>query len=80
MALRLKLFSSMRNVVGTAELRWDAPCRDAQQLWQALCGRYPELKPLGASRGVAVNHRHVALDHVLREGDEVAFFPPVSGG
>lgn len=29
---------------------------------------------------VAVNHEVVSLDHVLREGDEVAFFPPVTGG
>lgn len=29
---------------------------------------------------VAVNHEHVALDHPLKAGDEVAFFPPVTGG
>ena len=28
----------------------------------------------------AVNHEHVAADHPLKEGDEVAFFPPVTGG
>ena len=29
---------------------------------------------------VAVNQEHVAIDHVLADGDEVAFFPPVTGG
>ncbi len=29
---------------------------------------------------VAVNQVHVALDHPLNERDEVAFFPPVTGG
>ena len=29
---------------------------------------------------VAVNQEHVALDHPVRGGDEVAFFPPVTGG
>lgn len=29
---------------------------------------------------VAVNHEHVGLDHPLKAGDEVAFFPPVTGG
>lgn len=29
---------------------------------------------------VAVNHEHVEHDHVLADGDEVAFFPPVTGG
>jgi molybdopterin synthase sulfur carrier subunit len=29
---------------------------------------------------VAVNQTHVGLDHPLTDGDEVAFFPPVTGG
>ncbi len=29
---------------------------------------------------VAVNQVHVGLDHPLAPGDEVAFFPPVTGG
>lgn len=29
---------------------------------------------------IAVNQCHAGLDTPLREGDEVAFFPPVTGG
>jgi molybdopterin synthase sulfur carrier subunit len=29
---------------------------------------------------VAVNYDYVDLDHTLSDGDEVAFFPPVTGG
>lgn len=29
---------------------------------------------------VAVNHQMVEVDKVLGDGDEVAFFPPVTGG
>ena len=29
---------------------------------------------------VAVNQEHVGLDHRLADTDEVAFFPPVTGG
>lgn len=80
MSVRLRLFSSMRSAVGRAEIPWDEPVRDAQQLWEALEQRYPQLKPLSASRVVAVNRKHVPLNHPLCSGDEVAFFPPVSGG
>ena len=29
---------------------------------------------------VAVNHEFADLDHPVKSGDEVAFFPPVTGG
>jgi molybdopterin converting factor small subunit len=29
---------------------------------------------------VAVNQSYVGREHLLREGDEVAIFPPVTGG
>lgn len=48
-----------------------------------MAGRLAEMFPrLGRAMGIrlAVNKAYVALDHVLKEGDEVAVIPPVSGG
>lgn len=70
----------MRKAIGQGEIEWHHPVANAQQLWEALAKQHPELKPLSASRVVAVNCQHVPLDHPLKDGDEVAFFPPVSGG
>ncbi len=49
----------------------------------ALAGRIADEFPkLGEAVGVrlAVNRKYVALDYALRDGDEVAVIPPVSGG
>lgn len=29
---------------------------------------------------VAVNHEHTSFDAAIKPGDEIAFFPPVTGG
>ena len=42
-------------------------------------GRAEALHNLAVVR-VAVNQDYVGLDHPVREGDEVAIFPPVTGG
>jgi sulfur-carrier protein len=34
----------------------------------------------GRAFRVAVNHTVVGVDHAIRSGDEVAIFPPVTGG
>ena len=47
---------------------------------QSRGGRYAEaLRDLSVVR-VAVNQDYVGREHPVREGDEVAIFPPVTGG
>ena len=42
--------------------------------------RYPNLSPDPPRIVVAVNREYVDHSHPLKEGDEAAFIPPVSGG
>ena len=41
---------------------------------------FAERDTLWRSLAVAVNREYVSVDHALRDGDEVALLPPVSGG
>ena len=43
-------------------------------------GAFAEELAEGRAFRVAVNQEVVALDHPVRAGDEVAIFPPVTGG
>lgn len=52
---------------------------DVFALKRAMDGRYPELKQLTNYR-VAVNMEYAEDARQLKDGDEVAVIPPVSGG
>ncbi|HUF17889.1 MAG TPA: MoaD/ThiS family protein [Thermoanaerobaculia bacterium] len=79
--VRLLLFAVLRDIAGSGEtdlvLRIGSTAGD---VWQLLRERYPELEGYGAPPMTAVNMEYVPPDTPLREGDELAFIPPVSGG
>ena len=59
------------------ELTEGATAADA---WQALAERYPGIDAYSSSISCAVNEDYARLSAPLRDGDDVAFLPPVSGG
>ncbi len=83
--MKLLYFAWLRARIGRAEedLALPAEVRDVAGLLQWLQGRgdgYAEaLRDLSVIR-VAVNQDYVGPDHPIHEGDEVALFPPVTGG
>lgn len=84
-AVTVKLFASVREAagVGSCELRLPADS-SLEDLFRALRERFPQLGEALVGIGVAVNKRYVSKDglarHTLRDGDEVALIPPISGG
>lgn len=80
MRLKVRFFSSLRQATGCGELTYDFARCTTDELWGQLCQQFPELCAFTSSRAIAVNLKHVGPDQVLHDGDEVAFFPPVSGG
>jgi MoaE-MoaD fusion protein len=79
--LQLKLFATLRERARAAELsREFADGATMAEIWAALVGEFPALGGHHDSVGFAVNQEYVDGGHCPREGDEVAFIPPVSGG
>ena len=76
----MKYFASFRDMTGKTEESLDVPEGvTVEGLREHVKGLYERI----AGRGqvlVAVNGVFMPLETVVREGDDVAFFPPVSGG
>jgi molybdopterin synthase catalytic subunit len=81
MRVRVRLFASLREASGVAEAPLElATGATAEDAWDRLALDFPALAPRRASLAVSVNRRYAGFDTVLRDGDELAFVPPVSGG
>jgi molybdopterin synthase sulfur carrier subunit len=80
-SLSVKLFARARDLAGSpvAELPW-SDGETVIALKQRLIERFPDLKPLVPRLLVAVNNNYASDDCALKTTDEVACFPPVSGG
>jgi molybdopterin synthase catalytic subunit len=77
----VRLFGVVREAAGARELRIELPAGAKVSDLRALLERdQPLLRSLGSRLRVAVNQELSAEVRSLREGDEVAFLPPVSGG
>ncbi len=83
--MRVLYFAWLKTKLGRAEEDLDPPAdvSDVASLLEWLRGRGPEyaevLGDLSVVR-VAVNQEYARLDAPVAPGDEIALFPPVTGG
>ena len=83
--MKMLYFAWLRTRIGAGseEVTPPAEVADVGALVDWLKGRGPgyaeAFEDMSLVR-VAVNHEHVGLDHPVTAGDEVAMFPPVTGG
>jgi len=80
MNVRVVLFAKPRELVGQPNLELALPAgATAADAWSQLSSRY-DLGPLPRSFRCAVNSEYAGWNDPLKEGDELAVIPPVSGG
>lgn len=79
--MEILFFATLKDRAGTdravVELGESTTVRDLKAL---VAQRFPSVAPLLKHTLVAVNQTYAFDDDPVREGDEVALFPPVSGG
>jgi molybdopterin synthase catalytic subunit len=80
-SIRVLFFGAARDAVDATQLdlSLDAPAT-VSSAFRNLAARFSELERFGRSLLFAVNQEYATPDTVLKENDELAVFPPVSGG
>lgn len=81
MAIQVKFFASMRDLVGDdrvieADILEQDSIQNVDDVWN-YCAQGKER---AANVLIAVNMDYVDGQSTVKDGDEVAFFPPVTGG
>lgn len=77
MSIRVRYFASLREKMGCIEETLVAEgLETVSDVWKAV----GEGKPLPEHVLCAVNMSYASPDSAVKDGDEVAFFPPVTGG
>ena len=81
MRVTIRLFARLRDLAGSGELVRDvATPATVQTVWKGLVAEMPALSAYERTMSVAVNADYSRMSAAVKEGDEVAFLPPVSGG
>lgn len=79
--VRVHLFASLKDAAGESPIRLEVDdVMTAQEVFERLCVLFPDLDEYRKFTSVAVNEQNTTWSQRIKSGDEVAFFPPVSGG
>ncbi len=79
MQVNVKFFAIFREMLGVkSEQKTIAAGTTVEQLWKEYAAR--NSRTLNIRAAYAVNQKLVPPEYILRDGDEVGFLPPVSGG
>ena len=81
MKIRVKLFAILRERAGTGEIMLDLPDgATVRSAADSLSTQLPSIREHARHVAFAVNREYASADAPLKDGDELAVIPPVSGG
>ena len=81
MKVRARFSASHRLAIGTAQLETDVPeGTTVRDLLRALAAEHPALEKSAGATLVALNGKRSSGGEILQDGDELALFPPLTGG
>lgn len=77
MTINVRFFASLREQLGTGESQLDfQSALTVEDVWNLSTNQHN----VPTNTLVAVNQEYVSFNESVQDGDEVAFFPPVTGG
>ena len=77
MNIQVRFFASLRERLGISEAQISLPAEaTVADVWRALV----EDQTMPGNLLAAINQEYAQLNSRVEDGDEVAFFPPVTGG
>lgn len=81
MNMKVRLFATLKERVGAPHVTVDvSESAKVADLLTALTEKYPAVEPSLRSILISVNQEYAERDQSIHLGDEIALFPPVSGG
>jgi len=80
--INVLFFGKLSEDLNLSELTISEPCRSVSQLFNLLSNKHERLSDLQNTPNllIAINQNMADKHASLQKGDEVAFFPPVTGG
>ncbi len=81
MSIRILFFASLADITGTPEAELEASEHaTVGSVLAKFAAQFPLLESYRGSLLAACNSEYADMHTPVQDGDEIAFFPPVSGG
>ena len=81
MSIRILFFASLADISGKREVNLDAAgFPDVKSVFDKFAREFPLMEKYRSSVLFAINTEFARPESPVHDGDEIAFFPPVSGG